>query len=274
MTIDELIHGWWGTAFPHRPFPKEGGTLQDISLAIRYQLALDGYEKHGIEPSEKFLVNHEAATTFTVEDFSPGSREIYRCEKLGNQQQYFIHPKTGDDIMAIRKSSDIPATVPANTTPATKTAAIVKPTKIGKTAPAEKAPKAEKAPRALGATGFVCGLLTQRKYTDDQIVKLTLDEYPDRTEKQIKVYVSVQRAEINAGRKAGHVVTTPIDRLVEYNGKVVTYASVPKASETRKAASDKSALKRHTSIDPDAEPDTAAEPVTKKTAKKVTKKLA
>lgn len=173
--------------------------------------------------------------------------------------------------MAIRKSSDIPATE------TTKTAAIVKPTKIGKSAPAEKAlkaPKAEKAPRALGATGFVCTLLTQRKYTDDQIVKLTLDEYPDRIEKQVKVYVSVQRAEINAGRKAGHVVTTPIDRLVEYNGKVVTYASVPKASETRKAASDKSALKRHTSIDPDAEPETAAKPVTKETAKKATKKLA
>lgn len=101
-----------------------------------------------------------------------------------------------------------------------------------------KKEKKEKVPRALGATGRVCQLHMERKFTDEEILAKVKAEYPDRTDKQIKVYLSVQRAEINSGRKAGFKLTEgekPLERLVkDAAGKTVPYSSIPKKQAVKK----------------------------------------
>lgn len=74
----------------------------------------------------------------------------------------------------------------------------------GKKAPAKKAPAKKKVSKAkkLGATTRVCELLCERKHTDDEIVKTIRKEFPDRNERQVRLYLSCQRSDINSGRKA------------------------------------------------------------------------
>ena len=110
--------------------------------------------------------------------------------------------------------------------------------------------KKEKTPRPKGATGYVCELLMERKFTDEELIEKVQGQYPDRTEKQIKVYLSVQRAEINAGRKAGFKLgksDKPLERLVRHEGVIVPYSQAPKKSTAKK---EKKMLKKHTNIDP------------------------
>jgi hypothetical protein len=63
------------------------------------------------------------------------------------------------------------------------------------------APRAKKEPGKVGATGRVCELLCEKQHTDEEIVEIIQTEYPDRNEKQIRVYLSCQRGDINGGRK-------------------------------------------------------------------------
>ena len=65
----------------------------------------------------------------------------------------------------------------------------------------DKPVKEAKPPREQGATGYVVGLLVQHAFTDDEILEMVQKKYPDRSEKQIRVYISCQRGDINAGRK-------------------------------------------------------------------------
>jgi len=227
LTVESLIHRWWGTAFPHRPFPPEGGSVLDLSLAIKYQLMLDGYEREGVAPSEDFLVNHEAATTFTPEDFADRSKRLYACEKLGNLAMLIITPSTqidGGFTMATKKSNE------SNSSTEKKTAK-------------KAAKKTEAKERTPGATGYVCELLMERKHADSEILAMVGKKFPDRTEKQIKVYISVQRAEINAGRKPSHQVTKPLERLVIVDGKTVPYVAGVATKKEPKAAAKKATSK-------------------------------
>lgn len=91
----------------------------------------------------------------------------------------------------------------------------------------------------LGATGRVCELLVQRAYTDQEIIDTIMKEFPERTEKQIKVYISVQRADINAGRKKQFVVDTPLVRLVEKDGELVPYTPKERVKKSKTKLNDK-----------------------------------
>ena len=103
-----------------------------------------------------------------------------------------------------------------------------------------------------GATGRVCELLMERKYTDEQIVELIQKEYTDRTEKQIKVYCQVQRADINSGRKPSYKVPKDqkLERFVDdVDGKVIPYSTAPhKTSRKKKENKERKLLKKHTNI--------------------------
>lgn len=118
----------------------------------------------------------------------------------------------------------------------------VKPEKVKK----EKAPKEPKPERELGATGYVITLLVQHKYTDEEIIAMTKAKYPDRSEKQIKVYISCQRGDINSGRKmkwqkvAGKVI---VPLVKNEKGELIAKAELPKPAKKAAVKKEKPLLK-------------------------------
>ena len=99
--------------------------------------------------------------------------------------------------------------------PATKKA--VEKTAAKKAAPAKKAvAKKTDEPRKLTPTGRMCELLMERKYTDAEILAQVQSEFPEKTNIK-KAYVSIQRSDINAGRKKNFTVPAnkPLKCLVE-----------------------------------------------------------
>ena len=94
----------------------------------------------------------------------------------------------------------------------------------------------EKKERSLGATGRVCELLIERAYSDEDIIKIIQAEFPDRTVKQIKVYISCQRADINAGRKKQFVVDELLVRLVKEDGELKPYTPKTKTKTKKEKA--------------------------------------
>ena len=96
--------------------------------------------------------------------------------------------------------------------------------------------------KKLAPTAFVCGLLMERKYTDQDIFLKASKEYPVLTEKQIKVYISVQRTEINRGNKKKFRIASdeePITKIIVVDGKKIqkTTESEKKTAATRKTKS-------------------------------------
>lgn len=108
--------------------------------------------------------------------------------------------------------------------------------------------KKEKTPRPKGLNGYACELVQERKYTDEELIPMLQKQFPDRNEKQCKIAISVQRAELNSGRKPGlKKGDKPFERLVSYEGKLVPYSQAPKKSTAKK---EKKMLKKHTNIEP------------------------
>lgn len=103
--------------------------------------------------------------------------------------------------------------------------------KVAEKVKKEKPVKEPKPPREQGATGYVIGLLVQHAYTDDEILAMVKEKYPDRSEKQIRVYISCQRGDVNSGRKkkwkevAGKVIV-PLVR--DEKGNLIPKAELPK----------------------------------------------
>lgn len=109
----------------------------------------------------------------------------------------------------------------------TKPEATAKP----KVEPKVKKEKVQKEPRPLGFTGFMVNMLVQHKFTDEEIIAATQKAYPSTNIKSIKMNTSIQRADINAGRKPKWLTVAgkPIERLMrDASGKLVPYVKTVK----------------------------------------------
>jgi len=128
-----------------------------------------------------------------------------------------------DDELAEPEEGEMAAKKKTTTTTTKKATAKKK-------APAKKKVVAKKE-KKIGATSRVCELLCERAHTDEEIIKIIEKEYPDRNEKQIKMYLSCQRGDINSGRKPiwtglAKADENPIVRLYrDAKGKVTTEKS-------------------------------------------------
>ena len=82
--------------------------------------------------------------------------------------------------------------------------------------------------KKLGGTTVICQLLVERKYTDEQIFEKVLKDYPSIK----KAYISIQRSDINAGRKAKFPVGKNL--ITKIGGNKVAPKN-PKATKATKA---------------------------------------
>ena len=93
--------------------------------------------------------------------------------------------------------------------------------KVAKKATAKKgaSKKAAKKNGAKGGTTIACEMLAQYKYTDDQIMAAIVKTHP----KFKRAYISIQRADINSGRKSQHMPkgVKKLERLIREGGKLI-----------------------------------------------------
>lgn len=197
--------------------------VNELIKDIQYRLLVNNLVYYGLKVNESFISAKIKSFDFKTINFNL---------------------LKGVSCMAIKKNSEpvVSADVKEETdnVPMAKTA---------KTAKIKKA-KEPKEPKGQGATGYVCDLLMERKYTDEELLEKVIAKYPDRTEKQVKVYLSVQRSEINSGRKTSHVLKADekgLERLVSHDGKIVPYSQVPKKPASKK---ERKLLASLTGIDP------------------------
>ena len=262
--IAKVISEYWPLAF-ETPIPE--GNANEIILKIRYGLMYSGYINHGHEMPSRMKQNYDY--------FVHGKGEPTNTTKLLNkceQTNYFSNIKiysqnTEEDFMSTKKAtkkSNVPANVKGINTRAKakskKTVAVKK-----------ESPKAEK---TQSATGYVIELLLQKKSTDEQIMEMTQRKFPARNEKQIKVYISCQRNDLNSGRKKGLKAGDKLERLVDVDGKVVPYSKKPKkvSKGTRSVDPKTDPLKKVAGIDVHGKKAKAAKAVKKD--KKLAKKKA
>ena len=134
--------------------------------------------------------------------------------------------------------------------------------------------KKEEEVKSVGATTRVCQMLVERKYTDEEILSTIKKEYQDRSEKQIKVYISCQRNDINAGRKKRFIVDSPIERLIKVDGKIIPKSQAPAKPSKKKIDPENDPLKKIAGIDLQGGKAKAAREIAKvKKLKKIKKKF-
>ena len=120
-------------------------------------------------------------------------------------------PKKATKTKTTTKAKKAPAKK-KEVAPAKKTVLKKKEAPAKKKAPAKVSKKEEK---KMSVTKYVRSLLVQKKYTDADLLSMILKEYSDKTEKQRKVYISVQRGELNSGRKKDFTFSGKIERIVK-----------------------------------------------------------
>jgi hypothetical protein len=219
--IGDIIYKWWNTAFPARPFPAEGGTLNKLVLAIRYQLMRAGYERAGVTPSARFSKNCEAAVNFRDGDFEERSQALARCEALGEWEQIVIHPTSTS------QEGDM-----ASTKKTTSKKAISKKTAEGVT-----------------MRGLIDKHVAEANLTDDEITHKIRDAgFP----KMMRSYCRDERKAINAGLRNSQGYPKPkkaLEALVMVDGKRVPESKAPKtepkAKGSKAKAKDKALLDKY-----------------------------
>lgn len=238
-----IVQDWWITAFGLRPFPVKGGSLNDLQVAIRYELMYQGMKENDIEISKTFLQNHSAAVNFEFDNFTENVQMLRRCDRLNEMRDYVIYPKldNNDQMEIIKESRSEQKTFYLNTEE--DDMSTKKSKKVAKKETKKTVQKTEKKERKLGGTGLACVLLMEKKYTDDEIYEKIIKECPDFK----KDYISRQRNDINKGRKSSYKVTSPMPRYVrDRSGKLVIAGSIKKEKKEKasKKASKKTSKKK------------------------------
>jgi len=180
---------WWRLAFGPRPLPEGEVRMNDVFRTIQYELLAQGFRNQSLpipEPVRRraealqFIFEDRAlALKMLAESGDFTTAKLFAYEEESEAGKLFIHFTGEEGAMALRK-----------------TTAKVEKEKVAKVAKAAK----EKVAKRPGATSRVLDLLLEKKYTDEDIVESIRKEYPDRNEKQIKVYISCQRGNLNSGR--------------------------------------------------------------------------
>ena len=94
-------------------------------------------------------------------------------------------------------------------------------------------------------------LLLEKKHTDEEIIQKIQKILPDREDKQCKVYISVNRSELNSGMRKGLRKNEKLERLVQVSGKVIPYSQAPRKSNvSNKKKRELKMLTKHTNIKP------------------------
>ena len=174
--IHKFINNQWKKVFPEKPFP-EGRTLQKLKVALQYGLVYNAHVRTHIKPTEKFLTNYRRST-----DFSSGVDELNTC--LSKFEDYNSLSKI--IIQGVNMTTK---------------------KKVKAKAKVEKRVKEKK----LTMASFICDLLLERKYKDEEIVKKTKAKFPGK--KPAVLNVRDLRSWINAGKRAG--IDAPKNPIVE-----------------------------------------------------------
>lgn len=211
----KIVLEWWSTAFPMKPFPEGGINAQEAALAIHYQLAKNGYEKYSVKPPSRFLKNYEAAVNFKQDsDFADPS--LRAAERLTELSQITIYKNTneGETIMATKKAN-------------------------------KKATK--KTTNGNGNNGginaFVCDLIMQDKYTNEEIVSKAAAHDSEAGSRVTNAYVNAYREAINEGKREKFGYPKPKKPLQEIGGEEKPAPAKKAAKKAEKKAEKKTAKK-------------------------------
>jgi hypothetical protein len=180
---------WWVRAFGVQPLPEGDIRANDLFQMIRYELWAQGARRLGVSLPESVKQRH-AACGYLLSDRARALKMM--PERTRKLFEYEDDSEFGKVIITFPKQQEEDGMVKAKSTSASKNLsketkpAAVKKTLVGK--------KKEKGP---SATGYARELLIKRKHTDDQIKAMILKRFADLTEKQVSVYVSIQRSNLN-----------------------------------------------------------------------------
>lgn len=197
ITLEQAIHDWWNTIM-QRPFPAEGGNAYDLVLAMQYQSIKNSFDRHNMQPSETFLRNWKAATTFNHAELSPGMHSIVSADRYGKLGSIHINSINGGEEVATRR---VKGAAPAASAPV----------------PSEGKKKAAAVDSREPLSKYVMGLIVAQTLTDAQIAAACAKKYPDR--KVTANIAALYREAINSGSKEGSGFPAPKKPYVEIGGE-------------------------------------------------------
>jgi hypothetical protein len=203
---------WWKIAFGARPLPEGPVRVNDVYQMIRYELLTQGMRKFGIVLPE-VIAKRQEACQLLLEDRARAMRImptttkcLFDYEESSVFGKLFINFNAEEDVVVKKvpekkvPEEKVPEKkVPAKKVPAKKPVVAKNAPKVAPTKAAVSKPAPKPAEKKISATGRVRELLIAGGKTDEELIVVMKKEFSDLTEKQIKVYIPIQRSNLNRG---------------------------------------------------------------------------
>ena len=204
--LDQIIVDWWIIAYGDKP-PLDV-SRRNLIIQLSYELLYQGYISQEITMTEKFIKNYEASKLLVsqpeiaIARFTQTSRELFEFEK--SFQDILSLPlnfQRKDDIMSTSKKN---------------------PPKRKADAPTGEGAQPRKMSDLMQ---YFYDKLMEGKMSDEQIVLAAKEQFKDSYNGN-PGYIVICRQNINKG-KYGSKPETELERLIDYQGKVVPLSTVP-----------------------------------------------
>lgn len=206
FNLDQTIVDWWIVAYGDKP-PLDV-SRRNLIIQLSYELLYQGYISQEIPMTEKFITNYEASRLLVsqpeiaIAQFTQTSRSLFEFEK--SFQDILSLPlnfQRKDDIMSTSKKN------PPKRKADTPTGEGVQPKKMS------------------DLMQFFYDKLMEGKMSDEQIVLAAKEQFKDSYNGN-PGYIVICRQNINKG-KYGMKPETELERLIDYQGKIIPLSSVP-----------------------------------------------